>query len=106
MRRSVYFIVEAVSAFIVSSILMYFPLKNMTFDFYHNSDQTLEGVILFVAFLLYAILTVCYIILGFKKVREWRWWMGIITVVISAAMGLAGMISVLYVSELIHSILN
>ncbi len=80
--------------------------KTVSFDFYHISDDSIAGIILFIGLILYVILTVCYIILGFKKVKEWHGRMSIIAVIISAAMGFAGSLVVLYGSELLNGLIH
>lgn len=51
---------------------------------------------------LYLILTVVYIVIGFKKVRAWQWWMSVITVLISLSMGFAGIFGATYGVELMN----
>ncbi len=100
MRRTVYFALDAIWSFVVSTLIWWFALSNMTFDFYHNSDDTLGGVILVAGAVLYVIITVAYIVIGFKKVRAWQWWMGVIAVLISAGMGFAGIFGATYGVEM------
>ena len=105
MRRTVYFALDALWSFAVSTIIWWFALSNMTFDFYHNSDETLGGIILVAGAVLYAILTIVYIVIGAKKVRAWQWWMGVIAVLIGTGMGFAGSFGAIYGSELINGYL-
>ena len=102
MRRTVYFALNAVWAFIVSTLIWWFVLSNMTFDFYHNSDDALAGIILFAGIVVYTIISIAYIVLGAKKVRGWRWWMGIISALISAGMGFAGIFGATYGVEMFN----
>ena len=106
MRRTVYYAIEAIAAFIVSLLIWYFILTNLSFDFYHNSDDTLEGIIILSGLVLYVILVVLYIVLGFKKVKGWRWWMSIITVIVSVAMGFVGLFAAVNGSEFINRIIH
>ena len=102
MRRTVYFALDAVWSFAVSTLIWWFTLSNLHFDFYGNSDDTLGGVILVTGSVLYLILTVVYIVIGFKKVRAWQWWMSVIAVLISLGMGFAGIFGATYGVELIN----
>ena len=106
MRKSVYFAAEVLWTLIVSSVIWFLFFKTVSFDFYHISDDSIAGIILFIGLILYVILTVCYIILGFKKVKEWHGRMSIIAVIISAAMGFAGSLVVLYGSELLNGLIH
>ena len=73
--------------------------------FYGNSDDTLGGIILVTGGVLYLILTVVYIVIGFKKVRAWQWWMSVIAVLISLGMGFAGIFGATDGVELINGYL-
>lgn len=106
MRRTVYYAIEAITTLIVSSLIWYIFLINASFDFYHRSDNIVAVIMLLSGMIFYVILTVFYVILGFKKVKGWRWWMSITTVIVSLAMGFAGMFGAAYGSEFINSILH
>lgn len=103
MRKSAYFALEVLWTLIVSSIVWFLALKNASFDFYHNTDNSLMGIILAAGLILYAILTVCYIIMGAKKVKDWSAKTGIIAVIISAVIGFAGSFAVIYISEVLRA---
>lgn len=105
MRRTVYFALGAVWSFAVSTLIWWFALSNLHFDFYGNSDDTLGGIVLVTGGVLYLILTVVYIVIGFKKVRAWQWWMSVIAVLISLGMGFAGIFGATYGVELINGYL-
>lgn len=101
MRRTVYFAFDAIWSFILATIIWYTMLYNSSFDFYHNSDNSLAGMIFVAGMVLFVLLTIAYIIIGFKTVQGWRWWMSIIVILITAAMYFAGLIGAVYGSELI-----
>lgn len=101
MRRTVYFALDAIWSIVLATIIWYFFLINASFDFYHNSDDTIAGIVLFAGAALYLICTVAYIIVGAKKVKNWHWWMAVVAVIIGAAMGFAGTVTAVYGSELI-----
>ncbi|MCR5593886.1 MAG: hypothetical protein K6F79_09110 [Saccharofermentans sp.] len=85
MRKSIYFIIQIIWSVIFSLIVWYLFLKNATFDFYGNSDNTIAGIVLFVGGVLYLVLTLAQIIIGIKKVKEWRWWIILVSLLIAGA---------------------
>ena len=57
MKKSVYFIIQIIWSLIVSTVIWYLGIKNASFDFYHNSDNSLAGMIIFGGAVIYLILT-------------------------------------------------
>ncbi len=86
MRKSIYFIIQIIWSVIFSLIVWYLSLKNAAFDFYGNSDNTIAGIVLFVGGVLYLVLTLAQIIIGIKKVKEWRWWIILVSLLIAGAL--------------------
>jgi len=104
MKKGVYFIIQLIWSFLLSSLVWYLFLKNASFDFYHNSDETLEGIFLFVGAAVYFVLTVVYMIIGYKKVQNWRAWMIPVSIVICAGCVFLGACGVVYGSEFINKL--
>ena len=106
MRKGAYFGIQALWSLVLSSIVWYCFLKNAHFDFYHNSDDTLAGIILVVGAAVYLVLTIVYMVLGHKKVKNWSAWMIAVSLVVSVAVGLLGSFVVIYGSEWIHKLIS
>ena len=106
MKKSVYFIIQIIWSLILSSVVLYFTLINTKFDFYHNSDDSLSGMILCIGAIVYLILTIVQIIVGVKKVKEWRWWVILVSLLISAAAAFGGLCVVVYGTEFLNKILR
>lgn len=104
MKKSVYFIIQIVWSIILSTVIIYLFLKNTSFDFYGNSDDTIAGMILFFGAVIYLILTIVQIIVGIKKVKEWHWWVILISLLIAGAMVFLGAIVAVFVPELINKL--
>ena len=104
-KKSVYFIFQVIWSSIVSSVVWYLALVNASFDFYGNSDNTLSGIFLVVGMGLYLILTVAYIILGYKKISNWRPMVVIlVSVLIAASAGFLGIFGAACGSELLNKL--
>ncbi|GEM_PF-2568601 len=91
MKCPLYLAIDAIWSFILSSLIWYLVLSNASFDFYHNSDNTLAGVILVAGFVIYLVLTASYIVFGYKKVAGWRWPVAVFAILICILMGFLGM---------------
>ena len=102
MRKSIYFIIQIVWSLFFSVVIWYLALKNAKFDFYGNSDDTIMVVILVAGAVIYLILTIVQIIVGVKKVKEWRWWVCLISLVIAGATAFIGLFLTAYGSELLN----
>ena len=61
-------------------------------------------MILFFGAVIYLILTIVQIIVGIKKVKEWRWWVILISLLIAGAMVFLGAIVAVFVPELINKL--
>ena len=102
MKKSSYFIIQIVWSIIFSTLIWFFTLKNVSFDFYHNSDNSLAGMIIFYGAIIYLILTIVQIVIGVKKVKNWRWWVILVSLVIAAACAFLGMYVMVYGTEFLH----
>lgn len=106
MKKSVYFIIQIIWSLIVSTVTWYLGLKNASFDFYHNSDNTLAGMIMFWGAVIYLILTLVQIGIGVKKVKNWRWWVILISLFIAGACAFLGMYVMAYGTEFLNKTFN
>ena len=106
MKKSVYFIIQIIWSLIVSTVTWYLGLKNASFDFYHNSDNTLAGMIIFYGAIAYLILTLVQIGIGVKKVKNWRWWVILISLFIAGACAFLGMYVMAYGTEFLNKTFN
>lgn len=102
MKKTVYFILQIVWSLVVSALTWYFTLINASFDFYGNSDKTLSGMIFVIGAAIYVILTLAHIVIGAVKVKEWRWWFILISLVIAVAIAFAGLYLVVYGTEFLN----
>ncbi len=106
MKKSVYFIIQIIWSLIVSTVTWYLGLKNASFDFYHNSDNSLAGMIIFGGAVIYLILTLIQIGAGVKAVKNWRWWIIPISLFIAGAIAFPGIFVVAYGTEFLNKIFN
>ena len=102
MKKTSYFIIRILWSLILSTVIWYLGLKNASFDFYGNSDDTIMVVILVAGAVIYLILTIVQIIVGVKKVKEWRWWVCLISLAIAGAIAFIGVFVAAYGSELLN----
>lgn len=102
MRRTVYFIIQIVWSLILSAVIWYLALINASFDFYGNHDDSIMGVILVIGAVIYFALTIVHIVVGAKKVQEWRWWFIPVSLAVAGAVGFIGAMVAVYVPELLN----
>ena len=105
MSKGAYFVIQVLWSLVVSSVIWFFTLKNLSFDFYGNSPDTFAALIFFVGIAVYLVFTILYIVLGRKKVRNWSAWMIIVSILICIAIGFLGSQGAIYGSELINKII-
>ena len=106
MSKSTYFVIQTLWSLIVSSVIWFLFLMNASFDFYGNSDNTLAGIILFAGAAFYLVLKILYIILGRKKVKEWRAWMIVVSLLICVGAGFLGTFCAVYIPEWINKMIQ
>ena len=106
MKKLTYFIIQIIWSLILSTLIWFFSLKNASFDFYHNSDNTLAGMIIFYGAIVYLILTIVQIIIGAIKVKNWRWWVILVSLFIAGACAFLGIYVVAYGTEFLHKTFN
>ena len=104
MRKSVYFIIQIVWSLILSTGVWYLSLMNASFDFYGNSNDSLMGVILIIGAALYLILTIVQIVVGIKKIKDWRWWVILVSLLIAVAVAFIGAFVAIYGSEFLNKL--
>lgn len=104
MRKSVYFIIQIVWSLILSTGVWYLSLMNASFDFYGNSNDSLMGVILIIGAALYLILTIVQIVVGIKKIKDWRWWVIPVSLLIAGAVAFIGAFVAIYGSEFLNKL--
>lgn len=102
MKKSSYFIIQILWSLILSTVIWYLGLKNASFDFYGNSDNTLAGMIMFFGAVIYIVLTLVQIVVGIKKVKNWHWWFILVSLVIAGAMAFLGIYVVAYGTEFLN----
>ncbi len=102
MKKSVYFIIQILWSLIVSTVTWYLTLKNASFDFYHNSDDTLSAMFFFGGAAIYLILTLVQIGVGVKAVKNWRWWVILVSLFIAGAVAFLGIYVAAYGSEFLN----
>ena len=106
MKKLTYFIIQIIWSLILSTLIWFFSLKNASFDFYHNSDNTLAGMIIFYGAIVYLILTIVQVIIGAIKVKNWRWWVILVSLFIAGACAFLGIYVVAYGTEFLHKTFN
>lgn len=106
MKKSAYFIIQIIWSLIISSVVWYLTLKNVKFDFYHNSDDSLSGMFFCIGSAIYIILTFVQIVVGIKKVKEWRWWIVPVSMLTAAAAAFLGLCVVVYGTEFLNNVFS
>lgn len=102
MKKSAYFIIQVLWSIVLSTVIWFFTLMNASFDFYGNSDNSLSGMIIFFGGAVYLVLTIVQIVVGAFKVKDWHWWVILISLVIAGAMAFLGISVVVYGTEFLH----
>ena len=102
MKKSAYFIIQVLWSIVLSTVIWFFTLINVSFDFYGNSDNSLSGMIIFFGGVVYLVLTIVQIVVGAFKVKDWHWWVILISLVIAGAMAFLGIFVVVYGTEFLH----
>ena len=102
MKKSAYFIIQVLWSIVLSTVIWFFTLMNASFDFYGNSDNSLSGMIIFFGGAVYLVLTIVQIVVGAFKVKDWHWWIILISLLIAGAMAFLGIFVVVYGTEFLH----
>ena len=101
MRKLIYFIIQILWSLVLSTAVWYLFF---VYAFSEHSDNTTAGVALFAGGVVYIIRTLVQIIAGIRKVKEWRWWVILVSVLIAAAIAFIGSLIALVGPELITRI--
>ena len=104
MKKGTFFTIQIIWSFILASLVWYLSLKNAAFDFYGNSDNTLFCMFLFGGAAIYLVLTIIYMVIGYKKVKDWKVWMFLMSILICVVCGCLGAAGAIYGSEWIHKL--
>lgn len=100
MRKGPYLIFQAIISFIISSLIWY-----MCFNFLGVATNNLESInsttlspfiVLLIGGVFYMILTVVYIIIGVRRLDDWRPWILVINIVIHIVMFFLGFLGASY----------
>ena len=102
MKKSAYYIIQILWSLVLSTVIWFFTLKNASFDFYGNSDNSLSGMIFVIGSVVYLVLTIVQIGVGAFKVKDWHWWVIIISLVIAGAIAFLGAFVVVYGTEFLN----
>lgn len=102
MKKSVYFIIQILWSLIISTVTWYLTIKNASFDFYHNSDDSIAGMFFLGGAIIYLILTLIQIGVGVKVVKNWRWWVILVSLFIAGAVAFLGMYVMAFGTEFLN----
>ncbi len=100
MRKGPYFVFQAIMSFIISTLIWY-----MSFNFLGLATNNLETInsttlspfiVLLIGGVFYMLLTVVYIIIGVKRIDDWRPWVLVINIVIHIGMFFLGFMGASY----------
>lgn len=103
MSKRLYFIIQTIMSIVLATIIWWSFLKNASFGFYGNRDN-FAGVILVVGAAIYLLLTIIYMVIGYKKIMEWKAWIILVSMLICVGAGFLSIFIVVYGSELINKL--
>lgn len=89
MRKGPYFVIQAILSLFISTMVWYMHLNFL--DLAVN-EETLTGttlspfIVIFIGGAFYLLLTIVYIIIGVKRLDDWRPWVLVINIVIHIVM--------------------
>ena len=101
MKKPAYIIIQVLWSFILAAIIWFGFISTASVD----GDNTIAKIIFIGGSIFYLLLTVAYVVLGFKKVEDYGIGMAIITVLINIATPVlalfcaTGLASVVYASS-------
>ena len=106
MKKSSYFIIQILWSIVFSTVIWYIALKNASFDFYGGGDSTVTGMAVVIGGAVYLVLTIVQIGIGIFKVKDWHWWVILISLVIAGMMAFLGASIVIYGTEFLNKTFN
>lgn len=104
MRKGPYFLIQAIFSIVITS-LIWFMMFNFL-DVAVNDMETLSGatfspfIVLILGGIFYLILTIIYIVIGAKKIDDWRPWMIAVNIAIHIVMFFLGFLGASYFTAL------
>ncbi len=104
-KKSVYFAVQVIWSAILSAIIWFLMIKT-AFPANGKTDARFFSFVFFSGIGYYLVLTVAYIILGYKKISDWRPWMIMVSVIISVVAGFLGGYGIYLIEFLNRSVNN
>ena len=104
MSKGSYFGIQVLWSFILSVAIWYFTLKDLQIGPYGASIDDSRLVIFAVGAVIYLVLTIVYIVIGSKNVKNWSGGLIVISLLISVAIGFLGSFGAIYGSEWIHKL--
>lgn len=102
MKKAAYFIIQVLWSIVLSTVIWYIALKNASFDFYGGGDSTVTGMAIVIGGAVYLVLTIVQIVVGAFKVKDWHWWVILISLVIAGVMAFLGAFVVIYGTEFLN----
>ena len=84
MKKTTYFIIQIIWSFVLTFVTCILALTHLK-----AGADSLEGALapagpwLMGGLILYIILTIVYIVIGYKKVKEWRWWVILVSMALA-----------------------
>lgn len=102
MRKGVYFVIQAVWSLILSFVIWFLLLIVLSSTSNGKGSDELAGMLIVAGVAIYFVITIIYMVIGHKKVKNWKAWMIIVSILISVAVGFLGMISSVFIPEWIN----
>lgn len=71
-----------------------------------KGSADLAGMLIVAGIAIYFVITVIYIVIGHKKVKDWKVWMIFVSILIGAAAGFLGMTGSVFIPEMINKMIK
>lgn len=99
MRKGPYFFIQAVLSIFITTVIWYLTLNFL--DVAVNDEVVTNAtfspfIMLIIGGVFYLALTIVYIIIGVKRLDDWRPWVVVINIVIHIAMFIVGLFAASY----------
>ena len=106
MKKGVYFGIQIVWSFILSFVIWFLLLMGMSSTANGKGSADLAGMLILAGVAIYLVVTVIYIVIGHKKVKDWKVWMIFVSILISAGAGFLGMTGSAFIPEWINKLIK